>query len=64
MGLPGLAAPALAAAMATIGTAVPALGAGGLATVAALTGTTMGSVAVAASFGGKGGVQHVHDVDT
>ncbi|KAH8933724.1 hypothetical protein BDL97_18G045000 [Sphagnum fallax] len=50
----GLAAPALAAAMATIGTAVPALGAGGLATVAALTGTTMGSVAVAASFGAAG----------
>ncbi|KAG0604976.1 hypothetical protein M758_9G023400 [Ceratodon purpureus] len=48
----GLAAPAIAAGMAAVGTAVPALG--GLAAAAAVAGTTMGSVAVAASFGAAG----------
>lgn len=51
-GFTGLAAPAIAAGMAAIGTAVPVLGASGLTAAAAVAGSAMGSVAVAASFGG------------
>jgi hypothetical protein len=49
----GLAAPAIAAGMAALGAAVPVLGASGLTAAAAVAGSAMGSVAVAASFGGK-----------
>ncbi|KAG0576997.1 hypothetical protein KC19_5G124200 [Ceratodon purpureus] len=50
----GLAAPAIAAGMAAIGSAVPILGAGGLTAAAAVAGSAVGSAAVAASFGAAG----------
>jgi hypothetical protein len=52
----GLAAPAIAAGLAaaapTLGTIMPVIGSAGFATAAAAAGSTVGSVAVAASFGG------------
>lgn len=51
--LAGLAAPAIAAGMAAIGSAVPILGASGLSAAAAVAGSAVGSAAVAASFGGS-----------
>lgn len=50
----GLAAPAIAAGMAAIGSAVPILGASGLSAAAAVAGSAVGSAAVAASFGAAG----------
>lgn len=53
----GLAAPAIAAGFGalalTLGTLVPVIGASGFAAAASAAGTVTGSVAVAASFGGK-----------
>lgn len=53
----GLAAPAIAAGFGalapTLGTLVPVIGASGFAAAASAAGTATGSVAVAASFGGK-----------
>lgn len=53
----GLAAPAIAAGFGalapTLGTIIPAIGASGFAAVATAAGSVAGSVAVAASFGGK-----------
>lgn len=53
----GLAAPAIAAGFSalapTLGTIIPVIGAGGFAAAASAAGTVAGSVAVAASFGGK-----------
>lgn len=54
---PGLAAPAIAAGFSalapTLGTLVPVIGASGFAAAASAAGSVTGSVAVAASFGGK-----------
>lgn len=58
----GLAAPAIAAGLGalapTLGTIIPFVGAGAAA-FASAAGTVVGSVAVAASFGGKLKMQHV-----
>jgi len=52
----GLAAPAIAQGLGalapTLGSIIPAIGAGGFAAAATATGSVAGSVAVAASFGG------------
>ena len=53
----GLAAPAIAAGFSalapTLGTLIPVIGASGFAAAASAAGTVAGSVAVAASFGGR-----------